>query len=406
MVTSKIGQFSSDNTGVNLVRRGSSFIFDVNESATEKLVAGVFIEEQFRASPHWYNISFEWLAVTEKKDTVFEVYLEHGEIGNRDYSAYVFEIKVTHAFGKEYFNFFLNGDEVNPKIGIRFKGSSLKHFILNRIYIDELSGEIPLNETELTNFYQPYVTNHWFADDFMKKLIPAVGIWYQNILPDGGDAIDVGANKGLHTSSMQAAIKSNSDRVLAIEPHPELFTILEKNYSGTECVLCENVLVGNYVSNGTEFTFSDQYHELGSARPNYIEDFFPMLDAPLKTKLVRMETIDTLVQKHDLRPSFIKIDVEGFELEALLGSNVTLSRFRPIIAFEFNVSSTINNSYLLHDLFEHFNYLIFDCFGNVLTATTWARPNVCPIDRIALPIEKLDYVKKIRPQLKDFWSAI
>ena len=45
-------------------------------------------------------------------------------------------------------------------------------------------------------------------------------------------------------------------------------------------------------------------------------------------------TLDELVRANDLRPSFIKIDVEGAEYEVLLGAEKTLKEFHPILMTE------------------------------------------------------------------------
>jgi hypothetical protein len=45
-------------------------------------------------------------------------------------------------------------------------------------------------------------------------------------------------------------------------------------------------------------------------------------------------TIDDLVERHELKPSLIKIDVEGGEYKVLRGAERTLRRFRPYIMAE------------------------------------------------------------------------
>src|SRR6185369_10481627 len=46
-------------------------------------------------------------------------------------------------------------------------------------------------------------------------------------------------------------------------------------------------------------------------------------------------TLDAFVQQNKLRPDFIKIDVEGHEIDVFRGGVETLSAVRPLIIFEF-----------------------------------------------------------------------
>ena len=120
---------------------------------------------------------------------------------------------------------------------------------------------------------------------------------------------------------------------------------------------------------------------------------------------MEMISIDSLVDKRDITPKFIKIDVEGFELEALFGALETIRKFRPVIAFEFNVLGSHNNSYFIYKLFKYNNYKIFDCFGNKINSTTWRTPKIAPIDRIAIPSElEDDIMVDSRKELDLYWE--
>ena len=49
---------------------------------------------------------------------------------------------------------------------------------------------------------------------------------------------------------------------------------------------------------------------------------------------VTSTTIDDFCGRHQISPTLIKIDIEGFELHALRGGRETLARFRPKIVLE------------------------------------------------------------------------
>ena len=54
---------------------------------------------------------------------------------------------------------------------------------------------------------------------------------------------------------------------------------------------------------------------------------------------VEAVTIDDFCARHGIRPSLIKIDVEGAELEVLRGADAVLRRFRPLLLVELNPSA-------------------------------------------------------------------
>jgi FkbM family methyltransferase len=71
---------------------------------------------------------------------------------------------------------------------------------------------------------------------------------------------------------------------------------------------------------------------------------------------VRLDTICADLGRLDL----IKLDIEGAELAALCGSTKTISRFHPIILFEFGTEYDVNlNRRAIYDLLQEFGYSIF-----------------------------------------------
>lgn len=141
----------------------------------------------------------------------------------------------------------------------------------------------------------------------------------------GDDVIDVGAHRGDVTRKFVQSAPGG--RVLAIEPLPHLAEQL-RNTVGAD-VIVEQCALTDGEPGELEFL-----HVVNN--PGYSglkERDYP--DAPEFEKLtVKTERLDTLVERHGIKPTFIKIDVEGAELLVLRGARKTIETYRPVIAVE------------------------------------------------------------------------
>jgi hypothetical protein len=76
-----------------------------------------------------------------------------------------------------------------------------------------------------------------------------------------------------------------------------------------------------------------------------------------------MLTLDALIHRQPVeRMDLIKIDVDGFEMQALAGSKEAIARFRPRILFEFDVRlwAAYGSSWAAAcDFFEEMNYELY-----------------------------------------------
>jgi FkbM family methyltransferase len=146
-------------------------------------------------------------------------------------------------------------------------------------------------------------------------------------------ADDLVFDVGAHVGDRIASFRRLGARVVAVEPQPALARTLKLLYGRDRAVVVEAAAVGRTageielklnVANPTVSTASDAFIEAAAGAPGWEGQQWT------RTVRVPVTTLDVLIDRHG-PPSFIKLDVEGFEVEALAG----LSRPVPALSFEF-----------------------------------------------------------------------
>jgi len=145
----------------------------------------------------------------------------------------------------------------------------------------------------------------------------AMDALYRRFVNRGDLVFDIGA----HVGDRVAAFRRLGAKVVAVEPQPALASTLTMLYGRSSNVVIERAAVGGKAGdvrlmvntdNPTISTASNAFIHAAQDAPGWQGQHWD------KSIRVPMTTLDALIGEHGV-PAFIKIDVEGFEEEVLMG---------------------------------------------------------------------------------------
>jgi FkbM family methyltransferase len=169
-------------------------------------------------------------------------------------------------------------------------------------------------------------------------------------------AIDAGANLGDWTYELLKHFPASE--IVAFEPSKEAFAKLRTKFLNNKSVQCENLALGKF--NGSAKLFADQSGSgLGSMTKRRVEHF----DIHFKfEEEINVLTLDSWVENlnTEFTPNILKMDVEGHELDVLIGASKTLQKIE-IIQFEFGGSNIDTRTYF-QDFWYFFKEHNFDLY--------------------------------------------
>lgn len=152
---------------------------------------------------------------------------------------------------------------------------------------------------------------------------------YSGFIQPGDLVFDVGA----HVGDRIASFRRLGARVVAVEPQPAMARVLRLLYGLSHAVVIEEVAVGREPGI-TQMMINADNPTVSSVSPAFVD---AARDAKgwetqrwTRSMEVAVTTLDSLMAKHGC-PAFMKLDVEGFEEEALQG----MSQAVRALSFEF-----------------------------------------------------------------------
>jgi FkbM family methyltransferase len=179
-----------------------------------------------------------------------------------------------------------------------------------KIQICDTVYGINIGKGELNTIYYTNILRNYMTVDGFVPLSNAV-------------CVDVGANIG--STALAWAKTINGGKIFAFEPHPEAF----------------NSLMENIRLNKTEKTILPRQIAIGAIDGNmnlYVSDFGTMAmqhnhyNWDCKRITVPLMSIDTFVKKEKIASiDILKIDIEGFEAEALMGAVESLNKTKRVV---------------------------------------------------------------------------
>lgn len=202
--------------------------------------------------------------------------------------------------------------------------------------------------------------------DLIGSHILAYGAWerdtvafMQDLLQVGMTVIDVGANIGQY-SMIASTCVGKQGQIHAFEPHPGLFHIFHRNIKREACKnIFPNQLALGHLE-GQRLLYPHTIDNLGAT------SFIPVTPgAGGDPVVVNVIKLDHYVMTHNIeRVDFIKIDVEGAELEVLQGATTLLDSNPGIVLLvEFYEPNTARFGYHLNDLEAKLRSMEFHLFS-------------------------------------------
>ncbi len=161
---------------------------------------------------------------------------------------------------------------------------------------------------------------------------------FSRIIRDGDVVLDVGGHIG-YVALFFARLVGPAGRVFVFEPGLNNLPYLRQNVNGKPTITLVEKAVGDCNGRGAFYLES-----LGGQNNSCVKDYACVeanstaaglqAFARVEPVMVDMVTLDSFCLSEGVLPTFIKIDVEGYELEALRGALSVIEKAHPVLMVE------------------------------------------------------------------------
>ncbi len=254
----------------------------------------------------------------------------------------------------------------------------LKWIARNHDWVTELSGtknaKVIANAQSVMEL-SVLLTGYW---EFLESVAIA------RIMRPGFAAIDIGANVGLHAIRLADAV-GPSGHIFCYEPNPETFMRLARNIELNDFSHVRAYNCGIAQTKGCLTLYVNPPNE-PNRNATMLNDPLSIGSEPINVAVV---PLDHLWRTHmeSRKIDFIKIDIEGYEIEALSSGSALLAECRPVILSEYSsyYNKLLGLSWLdIVDFYRRNGYKLHDLAGKVIDDNL-SNSNAEGYDFLAIP---------------------
>ena len=260
--------------------------------------------------------------------------------------------------------------DIYPHYQINTKLKRKIFYFIFKIFEKFLRGPFKLNFSKFLFLAYPQKNN--YSRSLLNKAVlhdEGYLTFFLNNIDNKSIFIDCGANQGFYTIPIAA---SNPDCVVyAFEPSLQEMEYLNKNIELNNFQNVKTFDLGIGDVEGS-FNFLNDNLEKDSTKGGLIiENTMGNLN---EVKKIKVKTIDKIVEDYiDINSNskiFIKIDIEGYDINAVYGAKNIINKYTTIILVEFStmaVASKIYSKQNFSDFLDENNLIILDVFGKEYT---------------------------------------
>ncbi len=235
-------------------------------------------------------------------------------------------------------------------------------FYLRYILTLIFSNKIPYSIFTTNKLYEPFNLKRSFNFAFNGFFEFEEITFLMHYLSHEDIFFDVGANIGVYTI---AASRSKVKKIYAFEPSKKTAKYLHKNVKINN--ITNRVIIENFAISSQEgkLKITKGMNVSNKILDNNVK--YKKLNLPSET--VRASTLDNYCTQYNVIPTFLKIDIEGFELNAIRGcSNILTNKKLNVIQLElnnhgnkfYNLDENVILEILADKGFKKYKYLPFE----------------------------------------------